>query len=77
MTISKVAYVQVPSYVNLFRFLNKNDIDYSHHKDGADENEVWIEINNEVINTLSGEFLNNQESQQCAEENVEYIIFYE
>lgn len=77
MTISKVAYVNVPSFRNLTTFLNKNDIDWSIHVDGADEEEFWIEINNKVINTLSGEFLNKQECQRCAEENVEYMIFYE
>ena len=77
MTISKVAYVSVPSFRKLKTFLDKNNIDYSVHKDGADEEEFWVEICNEVINTLSGEFLNDQESQQFAEENVEYIIFYE
>lgn len=77
MTISKVAYVQVPSINKLISFLNKNDIEWSNHRDGCDEEEFWVEINNELINALSGEFLNDQESQQCAEENVEYIIFYE
>ena len=77
MTISKVAYVQVPSFNKLINFLNKNDIDWSRHIDGADEEEFWVEICNEVINTLSGEFLNDQEYQQCKDEDVEYIIFYE
>jgi len=77
MTISKVAYVQVPSINKLISFLNKNGIDWSNHRDGCDEEEFWVEIQECTIDVLKEEFLNEQESQQCIDENVENIIFYE
>ena len=77
MTINKVAYLSVPSFKKLENYLNKKNIDYSYHTDGADEKEIWIEVDDCTLNTLSGEFLNKYEYEQCVEENVEYIIFYE
>jgi hypothetical protein len=77
MTITKVAYLQVPSFERLERHLQKKEIDYSIHNDGADEKEVWIEIINENLKDIQGEYLNDKEYQECVEEDVEYIIFYE
>lgn len=77
MTISKVAYVQTSSFNKLINFLNKNDIDWSRHVDGADEEEFWVEITSDVLAHLAGTYLNEQEHQECVKENVEYIIFYE
>lgn len=78
MTINKIAYISVKSYEELFKFLNKENVNYSTYKDGHGEEEIWIEIFHDItINILSKEFLNNEESKKCIEENVEYIIFYE
>lgn len=78
MTINKIAYISVKSYKELFKFLNKENVNYSIYKDGYGEEEIWIEIFPDItINILSKEFLNDEESKKCIEENVEYIIFYE
>ena len=78
MTINKIAYISVKSYEELFKFLNKENVNYSTYKDGHGEEEIWIEIFPDItINILSKEFLNDEESKKCAEENIEYIIFYE
>lgn len=77
MTINKIAYISVSSFDKLEKFLNKNNICWSKHKDEYDEEEIWMEIFDDTINILSGEFLNDNETERCQQENVEYIIFYE
>lgn len=77
MTINKIAYISVKSVNQLEKFLNKNNIYWSKHKDEYDEEEIWMEIFDDTINILSGEFLNDNETERCQQENVEYIIFYE
>ena len=77
MTINKIAYISVSSFDKLEKFLNKNNIYLSKHKDEYDEEEIWMEIFDDTINILSGEFLNDNETERCQQENVEYIIFYE
>ena len=34
MTINKIAYISVKSYEELFKFLNKENVNYSIYKDG-------------------------------------------
>ena len=77
MTINKIAYISVKSFDQLEKFLNKNNIYWSKHKDEYDEEEIWMEIFDDTINILSVEFLNDNEIDRCQQENVEYIIFYE
>ena len=80
MTISKVAYVQTSSLKQLEKDLDKLNIDYSHHTDGCEEKETWVQFsthNHDDLIRLCDTYLNYQENQKCAEENVEYIIFYE
>lgn len=77
MTINKIAYISVSSFDKLEKFLNKNNIYWSKHKDEYDEEEIWMEIFDDTINILSVEFLNDNEIDRCQQENVEYIIFYE
>lgn len=77
MTINKIAYISVKSFDQLEKFLNKNNIYWSKHKDEYDEEEIWMEIFDDTINILSVEFLNDNEIERCQQENVEYIIFYE
>lgn len=77
MTINKIAYISVKSFDQLEKFLNKNNIYWSKHKDEHDEEEIWMEIFDDTINILSVEFLNDNEIDRCQQENVEYIIFYE
>ena len=64
------------------KFLDKlEDSDYSLHTDGADERELWLDINsnrNIMIEVLVGEFLNQKEAEKIKKnEDIEYIVFYE
>lgn len=76
MTISKVAYISARLDV-LVEFLNENEIRYSNHRDGNDEEEIWVEdISDFDLELLDQEFLNQQEFEEIKNENVNTLIFY-
>lgn len=76
MTISKVAYISARLDV-LVEFLNANDIEYSNHRDGSYEEEIWVEdISDFNLELFDKEFLNQQEFEEIKNENVNTLIFY-
>ena len=76
MTIVKVAYISARLDV-LVEFLNENEIEYSNHRDGGDEEEIWVEdISDFNLELLDQEFLNQQEFKEIKNENVNTLIFY-
>lgn len=78
MTISTIAYIGVSSLDDLSNFLISKKIDYSNHKDGAEEEELWIDDSSrETLDKLNNEFINNIEYETLIDRNVEYIVFYE
>ena len=80
MTIEKVAFI--PNYMKnnkeLEDCLSLEDIIYSNHRDGAEEEEIWVEgLNEEIINSLVDiNILVESEKNKLIEENVSIIIFY-
>ena len=63
------------------KFLDKlENSDYSLHTDGAEEPELWLDINSNrdnMIFILNGEFLNEKEAEKIKKnEDIEYIVFY-
>ena len=80
MTIEKVAYIQnhMKDHKELKNCLSLEDIIYSNHIDGADEEEIWVEeLNEEIINSLMDiNILVESEKNKLIEENVSIIIFF-
>ena len=80
MTIEKVAFI--PNYMKdnkeLEDSLSLEDIIYSNHIDGAEEEEIWIEgLNEEIINSLVDiNILVESEKNKLIEEGVSIIIFF-
>ena len=80
MTIEKVAFI--PNYMKnnkeLEDCLSLEDIIYSNHRDGAEEEEIWVEgLNEEIINSLVDvNILVESEKNKLIEENVSIIIFF-
>ena len=80
MTIEKVAFI--PNYMKdhkeLADCLSLEDISYSNHIDGAEEEEIWVEgLNEEIINSLVDiNILVESEKNKLIEENVSIIIFF-
>ena len=58
--------------------LSLEDINYSNHRDGEEEEEIWVEgLNEEIINSLVDiNILVESEKNKLIEENVSIIIFY-
>ena len=76
MTIIKAAYISARLDV-LVEFLNENEIEYSNHRDGAEEEEIWVEdISDFNLELFDQEFLNQQEFEEIKNENVNTLIFY-
>ena len=80
MTIEKVAFIQnhMKDNKELEDYLSLEDIRYSNHIDGAEEEEIWIEgLNEEIINSLVDiNILVESEKNKLIEENVSIIIFF-
>ena len=80
MTIEKVAFI--PNYMKnnkeLKDCLSLEDINYSNHRDGEEEEEIWVEgLNEEIINSLVDiNILVESEKNKLIEQNVSIIIFY-
>ena len=80
MTIEKVAFI--PNYMKdhkeLADRLSLEDINYSNHIDGAEEEEIWVEgLNEEIINSLMDiNILVESEKNKLIEEGVSIIIFF-
>lgn len=80
MTIEKVAFI--PNYMKdnkeLADRLSLEDISYSNHRDGAEEEEIWVEgLNEEIINSLMDvNILVESEKNKLIEEGVSIIIFF-
>lgn len=80
MTIEKVAFI--PNYMKdnkeLADRLSLEDISYSNHIDGAEEEEIWVEgLNEEIINSLVDvNILVESEKNKLIEEGVSIIIFF-
>lgn len=80
MTIEKVAFI--PNYMKnnkeLEDCLSLEDIIYSNHRDGAEEEEIWVEVlDEETINSLVDiNILVESEKNKLIEENVSIIIFF-
>ena len=80
MTIEKVAFIQnhMKDHKELKDCLSLEDIIYSNRRDGAEEEEIWVEgLNEEIINSLVDiNILVESEKNKLIEENVSIIIFY-
>ena len=80
MTIEKVAFIQnyMKDHKELADRLSLEDIDYSNHIDGAEEEEIWVEgLNEEIINSLMDvNILIESEKNKLIEEGVSIIIFF-
>ena len=80
MTIEKVAFIQnhMKDHKELKDYLSLEDISYSNHRDGAEEEEIWVEgLNEEIINSLVDiNILVESEKNKLIEENVSIIIFF-
>lgn len=80
MTIEKVAFIQnhMKDHKELKDCLSLEDIIYSNHIDGAEEEEIWIdELNEEVVTSLVDmNILSESEKNKLIEENVSIIIFF-
>ena len=80
MTIEKVAFMQnhMKNNKELADRLYLEDISYSNHIDGAEEEEIWVEgLNEEIINYLVDiNILVESEKNKLIEENVSIIIFF-
>ena len=80
MTIEKVAFIQnrMKDNKELEDCLSLEDIIYSNHRDGADEEEIWVdELNEETINSLVDvNILVESEKNKLIEKGVSIIIFY-
>lgn len=80
MTIEKVAFI--PNYMKnnkeLKDCLSLEDINYSNHRDGTEEEEIWVEgLDEEIINSLVDiNILVESEKNKLIEENVSIIIFF-
>ena len=80
MTIEKVAFI--PNYMKdnreLENCLSLEDISYSNHRDGTEEEEIWVDgLNEEIINSLVDvNILVESEKNKLIEEGVSIIIFY-
>ena len=80
MTIEKVAFI--PNYMKdnkeLENSLSLEDISYSNHRDGAEEEEIWVDVlDEETINSLFDvNILVESEKNKLIEEGVSIIIFY-
>ena len=80
MTIEKVAFIQnhMKDHKELKNCLSLEDIIYSNHRDGAEEEEIWVDgLNEEIINSLVDvNILVESEKNKLIEEGVSIIIFY-
>ena len=81
MTIEKVAFIQnhMKDHKELEDCLSLEDISYSNHRDGAEEEEeIWVEgLNEEIINSLVDiNILVESEKNKLIEEGVSIIIFF-
>ena len=80
MTVEKVAFIQnhMKDYRELADCLSLEDIIYSNHRDGAEEEEIWVEgLNEEIINSLVDiNILVESEKNKLIEEGVSIIIFF-
>ena len=80
MTIEKVAFI--PNYMKdnkeLEDCLSLEDIIYSNHRDGAEEEEIWVDVLDEkTINSLVDvNILVESEKNKLIEEGVSIIIFF-
>ena len=76
MYISKVAYVSVKNLEKLQNELNKTGFDSDEHYDNSYDYELWIEVEDEILEFLNGNYLTNEEVQQINKNEVDTIIFY-
>ena len=80
MTIEKVAFIQnhMKDHKELENCLSLEDIIYSNHRDGAEEEEIWVDVLDEkTINYLFDvNILVESEKNKLIEENVSIIIFF-
>ena len=80
MTIEKVAFIQnhMKDHKELKDCLSLEDIIYSNHRDGAEEEEIWVDVLDEkTINYLFDvNILVESEKNKLIEENVSIIIFF-
>ena len=80
MTIEKVAFIQnhMKNNQELEDCLSLEDIGYSNHRDGDEEEEIWVEgLNEEIINSLVDiNILIESEKNKLIEENVSIITFF-
>ena len=80
MTIEKVAFIQnhMKDHKELKDCLSLEDIIYSNHRDGAEEEEIWVDVLDEkTINSLFDvNILVESEKNKLIEEGVSIIIFF-
>jgi len=79
MTFTKLVYLNCRDLEELENLLNnKNFSDQiSKHIDSADENEIWVELNSDVLQCLvSNKYITVQESEEIQKHDTDTILFY-
>ena len=76
MYIEKIAYVSASDYDKLQADLKKKGFEASEHYDNSYDYELWVEVEEEVLNFLENEYLTTEEKELIEKEQVEKIIFY-
>ena len=80
MTIEKVAFIQnhMKDHKELKDCLSLEDIIYSNHRDGAEEEEIWVDVLDEktINSSFDVNILVESEKNKLIEEGVSIIIFY-
>ncbi len=79
MTFTKLVYLNCRDLEELENLLNnKNFSDQiSKHIDSADENEIWVELDSDVLQCLvSNKYVTVQESEEIQKHDTDTILFY-
>ena len=79
MTFNKLVYLNCRDLEELENLLcSKNFSDQvSNHIDGAGENEIWVEIDSDILKCLvSNKYVTVQESEEIQKNDTDTILFY-
>jgi hypothetical protein len=78
MTFNKIVYVGCKELQSLNTVLEDLSDQLTEHVDGAGENEIWIEIDNDfALDILSDHgFITNDEKTEIIKNGADTILFY-
>lgn len=76
MQTMNIAYIDVENLNETKLELNECEIVYSEHRDGCQEEELWIEISEEVIEYLSGKGLVDEDERDTIVNSIETVVVY-